>query len=78
MKTVDTKGKKYYMDVHFEDGKVARFTGKMIAEDLVVDKDSLKEWKEPAGSPISEREKREIIDAINEINKESKINIIFE
>ena len=78
MKTEDAKRKKYYMDVYFEGGKVARFSGKLIAEDLVVDKDSLKEWKEPAGSPISEREKREIIDAVNEINKESKINIIFE
>ncbi len=78
MKTEDSEEKKCYMDVYFEDGKVARFTGKMIAGNLVADKDSLKEWREPAGMPISEREKKEIIDAVNEINEESTTNIVFE
>lgn len=77
MRVVGIKGKMDYIDVYFEDG-VVRMPGELIHGGFVVDKEEVKEWKEPEGKPVSEEELEEIIEAVTEKTKGSHMVIVFE
>ena len=76
MKVEKVMGNRDYMDVHFEDGRVARFLGEMIVGGFVAFVDSLDTWKD--GTPITAEEKKEILDAVKDRQKVSKMKIILE
>ena len=78
MKVEKITGRRDYMDVHFDDGRVARFIGELIVGGFVAFTSSLREWKEPEGAPITDEEKEEIINAVKERQKESKMKILLE
>ena len=76
MKIEKVTGNRDHMDVHFEDGRVARFLGEMIVGGFVAFVDSLETWDD--GTPITVEEKKEILDAVKERQKISKMKVILE
>ena len=78
MKVERIKGTRDWMDVYLEDGRVARMFGEMLVDGFVAFTKSLRKWKNPEGEPISEDEKKELIDAIKENQKVSKVKITLE
>ena len=80
MKVVDISGRRDYMDVKFDDGKVVRIDGELIYHGFVGFKDNIDQWLIPEGKPISESERQEIIDAVlEEIESSgSQMKIVFE
>ena len=76
MKVEKINGNRDHMDVCFDDGRVARFIGEMLVDGFVAFTSSLKSWQD--GKPITDEEKKEIIDAIKERQKISKVKIYLE
>lgn len=76
MKVEKINGNRDHMDVYFDDGRVAGFIGEMLVDGFVAFMSSLKNWQD--GKPITDEEKREIIDAIKERQKISKVKIYLE
>ena len=75
MKVDNIKGTRDYIDVYIGD-KVVRITGELIVGGFVADEFGITEWKD--GSPISEKEKEEIMNAVREKTKGSHMVITFE
>ena len=78
MKVERIKGTRDWMDVYLEDGRVARMFGELLITGFVAFTKSLLKWKNPEGEPISEEEKKQLIEAINENQKVSKVKITLE
>ena len=66
------------MEVVFEDGRVVEIWGELLVYGFVAYENTIEKWKNPEGEPISESEKQEIIDAVNEKQKNTKMKITFE
>lgn len=67
-----------YIDVYFEDGRAVRILGEMLVDGFVAFKDSIEKWKTPEGEPISESEKKEIVEAVEAEAKGWKTRVVFE
>lgn len=76
MKVERIKGTRDWMEVHLEDGRVARMLGELLVNGFVAFTKTLREWKD--GKPITEEEKKELIEAIKEHQKVSKVKITLE
>ena len=57
------------IDVYFKDGRVVRILGEMLVNGFFGEITSIREWKVPEGKPITEDEKKQIFEAIDEVNK---------
>ena len=78
MRVNTVKGTRDYIDIYFSDGRIVRAYGEMVVGGFVAEKDSMTQWKEPDGEPVTEEQRQEIVDAVNEKNKDFKIDIMFE
>lgn len=76
MKVAKITGNRDRMDVHLEDGRVARIIGEMVVDGFVAFTSSIRNWQD--GKPISDDEKKELIEAIEDNQKVSKIKIYLE
>ncbi len=77
MKVTGIKGKRDYIDVYFGE-KVVRIYGELVIGGFIAAANTIKQWKIPEGEPISEAEKKEIMDAVIEKTKGSHLTITFE
>ncbi len=77
MKVTGIKGKRDYIDVYFGE-RVVRIGGELVIGGFIAVANTIKQWKIPEGEPISESEKKEIMDAVIEKTKGSHIVITFE
>lgn len=76
MKVEKIKGTRDWMDVYLDDGREVRLFGELLVDGFVAFVKSIRKWK--GGEPISEEEKKELIDAIKERQKVSKVKITLE
>lgn len=75
MEVKNIKGTRDYIDVYYDDN-VVRIPGELIIGGFIAEKSGIDEWKD--GKPISEMERKEIIDSVIAKTKGSHMVITFE
>lgn len=75
MEVKNIKGTRDYIDVYYDDN-VVRIPGELIIGGFIAEESGIDEWKD--GKPISEAEKKEIIDSVIAKTKGSHMVITFE
>ena len=78
MKVKDINGDYDTMTVEFEDGREVEISGELLYRKFVAYENSIRKWKKPEGEPISDSERKEIIDAVTAADKDAAIKITFE
>lgn len=78
MNVTNIKGRMDYIDVYFDNGNVVRIEGELLHGGFHAESSTIKQWKVPAGQPISIEAKNDIIDAVIAKTKGSHMVIRFE
>ena len=79
MRVKDIDGDYDSMVVTFEDGRKVEFGGELLADGFVAFENSARKWVVPDGEPISDRERKEIIEAVlDDVKQNQGMKITFE